>query len=102
LGRVNIRSDAHFQGAFFNGNYLGLLRPQRKVRPKHPKRLARNRVATGPNQLWETDVKYGYIEGERRFFFIMSVLDVYDRSFGNRQGCGPDARQCPVGKEAIT
>ena len=59
---------------------LGLLRPQRRVRPKHPKRLARNRVVTGPNQLWETDVKYGYIEGERRFFFVMSVLDVYDRS----------------------
>lgn len=59
---------------------LGVLRPQRKVKPKHPRRLARNRVVTGSNQLWEADVKYGYIEGERRFFFVMSVLDVYDRS----------------------
>lgn len=59
---------------------LALLRPQRKVKPRHPRKLARNRVVTGPDQLWETDVKYGYIEGERRFFFVMSVLDVYDRS----------------------
>lgn len=59
---------------------LRLLRPQRKVKPKHPKRLARNREVTGPNQLWEADVKYGYIQGERRFFFVLSLLDVYDRS----------------------
>jgi putative transposase len=30
--------------------------------------------------LFETDIKYGYIAGEDRFFFIQSVLDVYDRS----------------------
>ncbi|MGE5483583.1 MAG: IS3 family transposase [Ignavibacteriales bacterium] len=59
---------------------LRLLRPQRKIRPKHPKRLARNREVTGPNQLWEADVKYGYVQGVRRFFFVLSLLDVYDRS----------------------
>lgn len=35
---------------------------------------------TSSNQLWETDVKYGYIEGENRFFFLLSILDVGDRS----------------------
>ncbi|MEZ2661248.1 transposase [Aneurinibacillus aneurinilyticus] len=35
---------------------------------------------TTSNQLFETDIKYGYIAGEDRFFFIQSVLDVYDRS----------------------
>lgn len=38
-----------------------------------------NRVVTGVNQVWETDIKYGYIAEERRFFFIQSAIDVYDR-----------------------
>ena len=57
----------------------GLLRPQRKLKNKHPRKLARNRVITDSNQLWETDIKYGYIHGENRFFYILSIIDVYDR-----------------------
>lgn len=59
---------------------LQILRPQRKVKPKHPRRLARNRVVTASNQLWETDIKYGYIAGEDRFFYTLSIIDVFDRS----------------------
>lgn len=59
---------------------LGILRPQRQKRISYPRKLARNRVITASNQLWETDIKYGYIEGEQRFFFICSFIDVYDRS----------------------
>jgi putative transposase len=59
---------------------LEVLRPQRKLKMKHPRRLANNRVITGSNQLWETDIKYGWIAGERRFFFIMCMLDVFDRA----------------------
>lgn len=59
---------------------LNILRPQRQKRASVPRRLARNRVITGSNQLWETDIKYGYIEGEQRFFFVLSYIDVYDRS----------------------
>jgi putative transposase len=58
---------------------LNLLRPQRRLRLRHPKRLARNRIINNSNQLWE-DIKYGYIEGEYHFFFVLSVIDVYDRS----------------------
>jgi putative transposase len=56
-----------------------LLRPQRKLKNKHPRKLARNRIINGSNQLWETDIKYGYIHGENRFFYILSIIDVYDR-----------------------
>ena len=35
---------------------LDILRPQRKVKNKHPRRLARNHVVTASNQLWETDL----------------------------------------------
>lgn len=58
---------------------LGVLRPQRKIKLKYPRKLAKNRIVTAPNQLWETDINYGYIIGEDRFFYIQSIIDVYDR-----------------------
>ena len=58
---------------------LELLKPQRKRKVKYPRRLAEKHEITGPNQLWAMDVKYGYIAGEERFFFIMSILDLFDR-----------------------
>ena len=58
---------------------LGVLKPQRKIKPKHPRKLARNRDITGPNQLWEADIKYGYVHHEDRFFFVLSYIDVFDR-----------------------
>ncbi|WP_183186371.1 IS3 family transposase, partial [Brevibacillus agri] len=57
-----------------------LLQPQRQKKRKHPRKLANNREITAPNQLWEMDVKYGFIVGEQRFFFLMSLIDVYDRA----------------------
>ncbi len=30
-------------------------------------------------QAWETDITYGRISGEQRFFFLMSISDVSDR-----------------------
>lgn len=62
---------------------LNILRPQRKIKPKHPRRLARKREITSSNQLWEMDIKYGYIVGDDRFFFLMSIIDVFDRSIIN-------------------
>ena len=58
---------------------MGILKPQRVCRPKHPKRLPQRTEVTGPNQLWEMDIKYGYIHGEERFFFQLSLIDVFDR-----------------------
>jgi len=59
---------------------MGMLRPQRKIKPKHPRRLSKNREIICSNQLWEADLKYGYIVGEDKFFYIMSIIDVYDRN----------------------
>ncbi|TCS85788.1 uncharacterized protein DUF2672, partial [Keratinibaculum paraultunense] len=59
---------------------LEVLRPQRKIKPKFPRKIAINREITTSNSLWEVDVKYGYIHGEDRFFYIASFLDVYDRN----------------------
>ncbi|MGI6570693.1 MULTISPECIES: IS3 family transposase [Staphylococcaceae] len=58
---------------------LGILKPQRQRKVKYPRRIARNREITASNQLWEVDIKYGYITGEDKFFYILSYLDVFDR-----------------------
>lgn len=59
---------------------LSILMPQRERKNQIPKKIANNRVVTGPNQLWQMDIKYGYVVGERRHFFLASVIDVFDRS----------------------
>lgn len=59
---------------------LDILRPQRKIYPKRPKKLAKREKITGPNQLWQMDIKYGYIAGTGQFFFQLSAIDVFDRS----------------------
>lgn len=59
---------------------LGILRPQRKIQTRHPRRLARRDTVTGPNQLWQMDIKYGYIPAQGTFFFQLSIIDVFDRS----------------------
>ncbi len=58
---------------------MELLWPQRQRKPRHPRRLARNWVITRPNQLWETDITYGYVAGEDRFFYLQAIIDVCDR-----------------------
>jgi putative transposase len=59
---------------------MGILRPQRKKSMTRPKKVAQNRTITASNQLFEMDIKYGYIVGEDRFFFVQECLDVFDRS----------------------
>lgn len=59
---------------------LGILQNQPSRKPSHPRRLPTNRVVTGSNQLWQMDIKYGYIHGMERFFFVLSIIDVFDRA----------------------
>ncbi|MFW5438664.1 transposase [Paenibacillus apiarius] len=58
---------------------LSILQKQRKRVSKHPRRLPKNRVVTEPNQLWQMDIKYGYVIGRERFFYVLSIIDVFDR-----------------------
>ena len=59
---------------------LGILAPQRETANPVPKKTANNQVVTGPNQLWQMDIKYGYVAGKRRHFYLASIIDVFDRS----------------------
>ncbi|WP_307210759.1 IS3 family transposase [Paenibacillus harenae] len=58
---------------------LGILQKARERVQTHPRRLPQNRVVTGSNQLWQMDIKYGYVTGQERFFFVLSIIDVFDR-----------------------
>ncbi|TDJ07426.1 MAG: IS3 family transposase [Deltaproteobacteria bacterium] len=57
----------------------GLLLPKKKKQKRRGKKICENRKVTGPNQLWQFDIKYGYIHGENRFFFLMAFIDVFTR-----------------------
>jgi putative transposase len=58
---------------------LDILHPKRRQRLA-PRKIARNREVSASNQLWEMDIKYAYIAGENRFFFLLNLIDVFDRS----------------------
>lgn len=57
---------------------LDILLP-RRLESRYPRRLAKQHTITGPNQLWQVDIKYGSIENSGRFFFLASAIDVFDR-----------------------
>lgn len=59
---------------------IDILRPQRKIYPNRPRKLAKREKVTGSNQLWQMDIKYGYIIDTKQFFFQLSVIDVFDRA----------------------
>lgn len=56
-----------------------LLLEQRSRHSRPARRIARNRIVTRPNQVWQCDLKYGFVDGERRFFFVLGFIDVYTR-----------------------
>ncbi|WP_268957522.1 IS3 family transposase [Paenibacillus albiflavus] len=58
---------------------LEILQQQRKKKINYPRRLPVNRMVTGSNQLWQMDIKYGRVVARNRFFFILSIIDIFDR-----------------------
>ena len=78
-----LRRDHNF---YINGKKLyrlckenKLLLPKNKKKIKTCRKICTNKNIDGPNQLWEFDIKYGYIHGENRHFYILSFLDVFTR-----------------------
>ena len=54
-----------------------LLTKSKKTKIK--RQISCNRRVTKPNQVWEFDIKYGYIHGQNRFFYILVYIDVFSR-----------------------
>lgn len=51
----------------------------RIIKNKFPRKISINRKVTKPNQVWEFDIKYGYIHRENRHFFILVYIDIFSR-----------------------
>lgn len=76
----------------------GLLQPKRKKQKKPWRQVAFNQKITKQNQLWEFDIKYGYVAGEKGFFFILAIVDVFNRKcVGSYVG-----RSCKAGDLTFT
>ncbi len=82
---------------------LEILHPQRRKKTHYPRRLARNATITGSNQQWQFDIKYGYVAGYERFFYIADMIDVYDRTIvGHHKGASCEAKEvCAMVKTAL-
>lgn len=50
------------------------------VKSKIPKRRAIGYAEISrPNQLWQFDLKYGYVHGAGRYFFVLAFVDVFSK-----------------------
>lgn len=56
-----------------------LLLSRRRSRGIAARIVAANRKITAPHQVWQFDLKYGYVDGEKKFFFVLSFIDVFTR-----------------------
>lgn len=56
-----------------------LLPKRKKVKKLIGKRISQNRIISEPDQLWELDLKYGYIHGEDCFYYMLIIIDVFTR-----------------------
>jgi len=80
---VYLKRDYHFK---VNHKKLARLCKQHMLLVKREKKTKRsgkmrchNRTITGPNQLWQFDIKYGSTLADGRFFFLMAFIDVYTK-----------------------
>ncbi|SDR89491.1 putative transposase [Paenibacillaceae bacterium GAS479] len=82
---------------------LQILHPQRRKKVHYPRRLARYHDITASNQLWQLDIKYGYVDGYSQFFFIADMIDVFDRSIvGYYTGSSCEAKHvCDMVRTAL-
>ena len=48
--------------------------------PWEKKVLATNKMVKSSNRLWEIDVKYGYVHGIEKTFYVCEIIDVFDRT----------------------
>lgn len=56
-----------------------LLLPRNTKKIRKDIKVCMNRKINGPNQLWQFDIKYGYIHGENRFFYLLAFIDVFTK-----------------------
>ncbi len=66
-----------------NENHLLLFKQHQLKNNKIKKKRCDYIDVTAPNQLWQFDIKYGYIHGENRWFFVLAFIDVFSKKVPN-------------------
>ena len=56
-----------------------ILKNKKRARLLTKSGRCKNRTATASNQVWESDIKYLPIAGERKTLYKISIIDVFDR-----------------------
>lgn len=56
-----------------------LMLPKKKKLNKKVVKISSNRKITAPNQLWQLDIKYGYIHGENRHYYLLAYIDIFTK-----------------------
>lgn len=56
-----------------------ILLPKNKKKLKFNRMISQNREISKPNMLWQFDIKTGYVHGENKHFYLLSIIDVFNR-----------------------
>lgn len=76
-------------------NGLTLARNIKKL--KFNRKVSQNRKITKPNQMWQFDIKTGYIHGENKHFYFLAIKDVFNKKIvGSHLGYHCKARDLKV------
>jgi len=62
-----------------NENKLLLFKKDYSKQKKKYKKRCVYQAVSGPNQLWQFDIKYGYVHGEGKWFFVLAFIDVFSK-----------------------
>ncbi len=58
---------------------LKLLFPKRLITRRTSSRICKTHKITDSNQLWQADIKYGYVAGTKQTAYILTIIDVFDK-----------------------
>lgn len=58
-------------------NNLLLAKNTKKL--KYNRKISKNRKITRPNQMWQFDIKTGYVHGENKHFYLLAIKDVFNK-----------------------
>lgn len=56
-----------------------LLLPRNRKKLNLNRKISKNRKIRKPNQLWQFDIKTGYVHGTNTYFYLLAVIDVFNR-----------------------
>jgi len=59
-------------------NNLLLFTKDRSLKRKKRRAVGYHEIS-GPHQMWQFDLKYGYVHGESRYFFVLAFIDVFSK-----------------------